>query len=257
MEPGRDLASVTTEPMLRVADLIAGYGRSEVLRGVSLEVRPGEIVALIGANGSGKTTLLKTLAGILPVWRGQIGYDGSAIERLTPPERVRRGLVLVPEGRGILHRMTVRENLLMGAYTRGNDGAVAADAATVAHRFPVLAERWHTLAAALSGGEQQMLAIGRGLMARPRLLMLDEPSLGLAPLFVREVMRILGELNAQGITILLVEQNARQALRLAHRCYVLATGQVVASGDARAMLDSPEVQRAYLAGAREPGRDPD
>jgi len=250
MEPDR-------VPILDVADLGAGYGRSEVLRGVSLEVRPGEIVALIGANGSGKTTLLKTLAGILPAWRGRIRYAGEAVERLTPPERVRRGLVLVPEGRGILQRMTVRENLLMGAYGRRDTGGVAAEAAAVARRFPVLGERWQLLASALSGGEQQMLAIGRGLMARPRLLMLDEPSLGLAPLLVREVMRILGELNAQGITILLVEQNARQALKLAHRCYVLATGQVVTSGEARAMLDSPEVQRAYLAGARESGRDPD
>jgi branched-chain amino acid transport system ATP-binding protein len=245
------------EPLLRVADLVAGYGRSEVLRGVSLEVRPGEIVALIGANGSGKTTLLKTLAGLLPAWRGAIRYAGEAVERLAPPARVRRGLVLVPEGRGILQQMTVRENLLMGGYARPDAADVATDAATIARRFPVLEERWHQLAGALSGGEQQMLAIGRGLVARPRLFMLDEPSLGLAPLLVREVMRILGELNAQGITILLVEQNARQALRLAHRCYVLATGQVVASGEARAMLDSPEVQQAYLAGARERGRDPD
>jgi len=235
--------------MLQVTGLRSGYGRIEALQGVSLEVRAGEIVTLIGANGAGKTTLLKALAGILPAWAGGITYDGVRIERLQPPQRVRRGLSLVPEGRGILQRMTVRENLLMGAYARDGGADLEAEAAEVLRRFPPLAPRRHQLGGTLSGGEQQMLAIGRALMARPRLLMLDEPSLGLAPLMVREIMRILAELRAQGITILLVEQNAKQALQLADRCYILATGRIVASGQARAMLESPEVQAAYLRGA--------
>ena len=168
----------------------------------------------------------------------------------------------MPEGRGILHRMTVRENLLMGAYARRADGALEAEMREVVRRFPALAGRHLQLGGTLSGGEQQMLAIGRALMARPRLLMLDEPSLGLAPLMVREIMRILGELRAQGITILLVEQNARQALQLADRCYILASGRIVAGGEARAMLESPEVQAAYLQGTgargpRRPVADPD
>jgi branched-chain amino acid transport system ATP-binding protein len=235
--------------MLQVTDLRAGYGRIEALKGVSLEVRRGEIVALIGANGAGKTTLLKTLAGILASWGGNITYDGARIDRVAPPQRVRRGLILVPEGRGILQRMTVRENLLMGAYARPRHGGLEGEMAEVVRRFPPLAPRQLQLGGTLSGGEQQMLAIGRALMARPRLLMLDEPSLGLAPLMVREIMRILGELRAEGITILLVEQNARQALQLADRCYILASGRVVAGGEARAMLASPEVQSAYLQGA--------
>ncbi len=241
--------------MLQVTELRSGYGRIEALKGVSLEVRPGEIVALIGANGAGKTTLLKTLAGVLPAWAGGVTYDGERIERLPPPQRVRRGLSLVPEGRGILHRMTVRENLLMGAYARQRDGDLEAEMGEVVRRFPPLASRQLQLGGTLSGGEQQMLAIGRALMARPRLLMLDEPSLGLAPLMVREIMRILADLRVQGITILLVEQNARQALQLADRCYILASGWIVAGGEARAMLESPEVQAAYLqgTGGRGPG----
>jgi branched-chain amino acid transport system ATP-binding protein len=235
--------------VLQVSALRSGYGQAEVLKGVSIEVRQGEIVTLIGANGAGKTTLLKTLAGLLPTRGGRVTYDGEPIERLPPPVRVRRGLILVPEGRGILQRMTVRENLQMGAYARPARADVEADLAAVVRRFPVLAERATQPAGTLSGGEQQMLAIGRALMARPRLLMVDEPSLGLAPLLVREIMRILAELRARGITILLVEQNARQALQLADRCYILASGQIVAGGEARAMLASPEVQAAYLRGA--------
>jgi len=235
--------------MLQVSELRSGYGGIEALKGVSLEVRSGEIVALIGANGAGKTTLLKTLAGVLPAWGGTIAYEGERIERLPPPQRVRRGLTLVPEGRGILHRMTVRENLLMGAYARPAGGSLEREMEEVLRRFPALSPRRNQLAGTLSGGEQQMLAIGRALMARPRLLMLDEPSLGLAPMLVREIMRILSDLRTQGITILLVEQNARQALQLADRCSILASGQVVASGNARALLESPEVQAAYLRGA--------
>jgi branched-chain amino acid transport system ATP-binding protein len=233
---------------LVVEGLRAGYGRIEVVRGVSLEVRRGEIVALIGANGAGKSTLLRTLAGVLPAWGGTITYEGERIEGLPAPQRVRRGLMLVPEGRGILQRMTVRENLLMGAWAR-SPAPGDAEVAEVLRRFPALTGRAEQRAGTLSGGEQQMLAIGRALMARPRLLMLDEPSLGLGPLIVRDVMGILAGLRAQGITILLVEQNARQALRLADRGYVLATGLVVASGAARALLESPEVQAAYLRGA--------
>jgi branched-chain amino acid transport system ATP-binding protein len=235
--------------MLSVKHLKVSYGCIEAIKDVSFEVPAGKIVALIGANGAGKTTLLKTLAGVLPAWGGSIAYDGARIERVAPPQRVRRGLSLVPEGRGILHRMTVRENLLMGAYARPRDGDLEREMAEVVRRFPPLAPRQHQLGGTLSGGEQQMLAIGRALMARPRLLMLDEPSLGLAPLMVREIMRTLGELRAQGITILLVEQNARQALHLADRCYILASGRMVAGGEARAMLASPAVQAAYLRGA--------
>jgi branched-chain amino acid transport system ATP-binding protein len=235
--------------MLQVSGLRSGYGGIEALKGVSLEVRAGEIVTLIGANGAGKTTLLKSLAGVLPAWGGGITFEGDRIERFSPSQRVRRGLTLVPEGRGILHRMTVRENLLMGAYARRGNGNLEAEMDQVLRRFPALDPRRNQLAGTLSGGEQQMLAIGRGLMARPRLLMLDEPSLGLAPLMVREIMRILGELRGQGITILLVEQNAKQALQLADRCSILASGRIVASGEARAMLASPEVQAAYLRGA--------
>jgi branched-chain amino acid transport system ATP-binding protein len=235
--------------MLQVTELRSGYGGIEALKGVSLEVHAGEIVTLIGANGAGKTTLLKTLAGVLPAWSGVITYEGERIERLSPSQRVRLGLTLVPEGRGILHRMTVRENLLMGAYARRGNGNLETEMGQVLRRFPALDLRRNQLAGTLSGGEQQMLAIGRALMARPRLLMLDEPSLGLAPLLVREIMRILGELRGQGMTILLVEQNARQALQLADRCSILASGRIVASGEARAMLASPEVQSAYLRGA--------
>ncbi len=216
-------------------------------------------MTLIGANGAGKTTLLRALAGVLPAWGGTIALEGARIERLPPAARVRRGLCLVPEGRGILHRMTVRENLLMGAYPRRADGDLEAEIAEVIRRFPPLRPRQKQLAGTLSGGEQQMLAIGRALLARPRLLMLDEPSLGLAPLVVREIIGILRDLRAQGITILLVEQNARQALQLADRGYILAGGRVHASGDARAMLKSPEVQAAYLQGVgpARPGAPPE
>src|SRR5574341_2440076 len=174
-----------TAPILSVSDLRVSYGAIEALKGVSLEVQAGEIVALIGANGAGKTTLLKALAGVLPAWGGAIAYEGERIERPPPPQRVRRGRTLVPEGRGILHRMTVRENLLMGAYARHGDGSLGREMEQVLRRFPALAPRRNQLAGTLSGGEQQMLAIGRALMARPRLLMLDEPSLGLAPMLVR------------------------------------------------------------------------
>jgi branched-chain amino acid transport system ATP-binding protein len=235
--------------MLEVDGLRAGYGRVEAVKAASLEVREGEIVALIGANGAGKSTLLRALAGVVRAWAGQIRYDGERIEALAPPERVRRGLVLVPEGRGILARMTVRENLMMGAYARRDTATIEADVARVVARFPILGQRARQLAGTLSGGEQQMLAIGRALMARPRLIMLDEPSLGLAPLLVRQIMATLGELRADGRTILLVEQNARQALQLADRAYILRTGHIVASGEAHALAASPEVQAAYLRGA--------
>jgi branched-chain amino acid transport system ATP-binding protein len=227
--------------------LSAGYGRIEALRNVSLEVRPGEIVTMIGANGAGKSTLLRTLAGLLSARAGTIAYDGERLERLGAAQRVQRGLVLVPEGRGILHRMTVHENLLMGGYAR-RDGPLWNDLQTALARFPALAPRLRQPAGTLSGGEQQMLAIARALVMRPRLLMLDEPSLGLAPLVVREIVRVIGDLRQSGITILLVEQNARQALQLADRCYIMAAGRIVREGRAREFLESREVHEAYLGG---------
>jgi branched-chain amino acid transport system ATP-binding protein len=235
--------------MLVARDVSAGYGRIEALTAASLTVRAGEIVTLIGANGAGKSTLLRTLAGALPARHGTIDYAGARIESLSPADRVRRGLVLVPEGRGILHRMTVRENLLLGGYARGG-ADLTRDVDAALTRFPQLARRTRQLAGTLSGGEQQMLAIGRALVARPRLLMLDEPSLGLAPKLVREVFAIVGELRASGLTILLVEQNARQALALADRCYIMANGRIVNEGAARDFLESPEVQAAYLSAGR-------
>jgi branched-chain amino acid transport system ATP-binding protein len=234
--------------VLVASELGAGYGRIEALHRVSIEVREGEIVTLIGANGAGKSTLLRTLAGALPPRSGTITYAGRRIERLSAPDRVRQGLVLVPEGRGILHRMTVHENLVMGAYTRRGTG-LAADIDAALARFPQLGSRARQLAGTLSGGEQQMLAIARAVIARPRLLMLDEPSLGLAPLVVREVMAIVAELRRDGLTVLLVEQNARQALQLADRGYVMASGRIVLSGPASDLLASAEVQDAYLRGA--------
>jgi len=234
--------------VLTATALSAGYGRIEALRGVSLEVRRGEIVAMIGANGAGKSTLLRTLAGLLSTRTGTIAYEGERLEHLGAAERVRRGLVLVPEGRGILYRMTVHENLLMGGYTRRH-GPLSADLEAALARFPALAPRLQQPAGTLSGGEQQMLAMARALVTRPRLLMLDEPSLGLAPLMVREVVRVIGDLRQSGITILLVEQNARQALQLADRCYIMANGHIVREGPARAFLESREVHDAYLRGA--------
>lgn len=234
--------------MIRILHLETGYGRIRVLRGVSLEIEKGEIVTLIGANGAGKSTLMKTICGILSPSAGTIEFEGVRIDRKSPTFRVRQGLVLVPEGRCILKRMTVYENLLMGAYARSDQAALKEDLEKVFGLFPVLAQRKTLSANVLSGGEQQMLAIGRALLSRPRLLMLDEPSLGLSPLLVREIFSIISDLHQSGITIFLVEQNAKKALQLADRGYVMETGIIVMSDSAQNLLSSRELQEAYLGG---------
>ncbi len=230
---------------LTIDGLRAGYGNVEVLHGVSLTVERGQIVTLIGANGAGKTTLLKTISGLIRPTAGAIEFDGKSIVRRPAHEIVALGLSQVPEGRAILRRMTVLDNLRMGAFTR-RDSQIGTDIEAVYQRFPALAERREQLAATLSGGEQQMLAIGRALMARPSLLLLDEPSLGLAPRLITRILLTIRELQKEGKTILLVEQNARQALQIADRGYVVERGNVVLSGPGPELLSMPEVQRTYL-----------
>jgi branched-chain amino acid transport system ATP-binding protein len=235
--------------MLKILNLEAGYGELRVLKGISLHVAPGEVVTVIGANGAGKTTLLKTIAGILKARSGEVEFDKRKIHN-DPAERiVRRGCCLVPEGRHIFSTLTVRENLILGAYCRrraDHGRSVAATLEQVYELFGILQERSSQLAGTLSGGQQQMLAIGRALMSRPRLLMMDEPSLGVAPLVVKDIYKTIVNLKRNGLTILLVEQNARAALAVANRGYVIETGQIVLQGTARQLCDSPEVQRAYL-----------
>jgi len=229
--------------MLRVRNMRTGYGSLEVIHGVSFHVERGEIVVLIGANGAGKTSLLKALAGLLPVWDGSIETAGHDTTGMPPWKGVSVGLVLIPEGRSLFADMTVLENLRLGGY-RNPDRDVVID--EMFERFPPLYERRHQKAGTLSGGEQQMLAIARGLVARPRLLLLDEPSLGLAPLIVREVFNVIRELREQGVTVCMVEQNAAAALEIADRGYVLETGEIILEGDSADLLENPEVMRAYL-----------
>ena len=233
--------------LLEVQELQVFYGQVQAIKGVSLSVDQGEIVALIGANGAGKTTTLKTLSGLRPVRRGKVVFDGKDITRMPGHLRVRLGLCQAPEGRGIFPGMTVLENLEMGAYDRR--GPLQEDFERVFSLFPRLDERKHQFGGTLSGGEQQMLAIGRALMARPKVLLLDEPSMGLAPKLVSQIFSILREINEQGTTILLVEQNAVQALSLAHRAYVLELGRIVREAPADHLLDDPSVRAAYLGGA--------
>jgi branched-chain amino acid transport system ATP-binding protein len=234
--------------MLAVKDLSAGYGAITVLKGVYLDVHQGEIVALIGANGAGKSTLLRTISGVIKPERGSVEFVGEPIQRLREDKIVQRGIVQVQEGRGVLSRMTVLENLELGAFTRGDQDGIREDLNRVFDKFPILRQRQHQLGGTLSGGEQQMLAIGRALMARPKLLLMDEPSLGLAPFLVREIFRIIMDLKREGRTILLVEQNARKALQCADRAYVMATGRIALEGRGEELLHSPEVQQAYLGG---------
>ena len=231
--------------MLSVQNLRAGYGKIEVLHEVALTIEQGQIVTLIGANGAGKTTLLKTISGLIRPAGGTIDFEGESIVRRPPHRIVARGLSHVPEGRAILKRMTVLDNLRMGAYVR-SDSEINRDIESVFARFPVLAERRDQMAGTLSGGEQQMLAIGRALVARPRLLLLDEPSLGLAPKFVTRIFLTLRELRQEGKTILLVEQNARQALQVADRGYVMERGRIVLTGSGQELLNTPEVRQTYL-----------
>jgi branched-chain amino acid transport system ATP-binding protein len=235
--------------MLTIRNLRGGYGRIEVLHGVSLSVRPGEVVALVGANGAGKSTLLKAVSGLLPHWTGEILFEGRPLTGKKPPEIVAMGVGLVPEGRWIFPPMSVVDNLRLGAYLRlrrGDKQGVEEELQRVYQLFPILAERRNQPAGTLSGGEQQMLAIGRALMTRPRLLLLDEPTTGLAPLLVEKIFQIIARLRHEGLTFLLVEQNAQGALSLADRGYVLETGRMVLQGRARDLLEDQEVKRAYL-----------
>jgi len=230
---------------LSIRGLRSGYGKIEVLHDVTLDVAQGQIVTLIGANGAGKTTLLKTISGLLRPSAGSITFEGKSIVRRPPHKIVELGISHVPEGRAILKRMTVIDNLRMGAYVR-NDSEIAEDIEAALARFPLLLERRLQIAGTLSGGEQQMLAIGRALVARPRLLLFDEPSLGLAPKIVSQIFLTLRELKNEGKTILLVEQNARQALRVADHGYVLERGRIIYRGSGEELLSMPEVQRTYL-----------
>ncbi|SEF07943.1 amino acid/amide ABC transporter ATP-binding protein 2, HAAT family [Rhizobiales bacterium GAS188] len=234
--------------MLEIADLQVTYGPIVALHSVSMKVAAGETVTVIGANGAGKSTLLKSICGILRPRSGAILFEGNVTSGLPSSQLIRRGVALVPEGRHVFPEMTVRENLDLGAYYRNDRRAVAEDFEKAVTIFPILRERLGHAAGGLSGGQQQMLAIGRALMSRPRLLMLDEPSLGLAPAIVQQLGRIIADLNASGTTILLVEQNARMALRLADRAYVLATGRVTRTGTGRELLDDPMVRESYLGG---------
>jgi branched-chain amino acid transport system ATP-binding protein len=235
-----------TAPILQVTDLRVSYGAIEALRGVSLEVRPGEVVALIGANGAGKTTTLRAVSGMLRPAGGAVRFDGEDVTGLPSHELVARRMAHAPEGRGIFLNLTVGENLELGAWLRRDPAGVRGDLARVLSLFPVLAERRRQVAGTLSGGEQQMLAVARALMSSPRLLLLDEPSLGLAPQIVERIFGVLRDVNADGVALLLVEQNAHKALQLAHRGYVLETGQVAMTGTGRELLASPEVRKAYL-----------
>lgn len=235
--------------MLNIRGLITSYGSIKAIKGIDIDVPEGSIVSLIGANGAGKTTTMKSLVGLLKPQAGQIKFQGQEIRGLAPHKIVNLGISLVPEGRNILSGMTVFENLEMGAYQR-KDKEIETDLEKVFKRFPILEERKQQLGGTLSGGQQQMLAIGRALMARPKLLLLDEPSMGLAPLVVADIFRVIREINQEGTTILLVEQNVRQALKIANYAYVLETGKIVLHGNAEEVANNPRVMEAYLGGAK-------
>jgi branched-chain amino acid transport system ATP-binding protein len=233
--------------MLEVRGLATSYGNIKAVKGIDLDVAEGAIVCILGANGAGKTTLMKTVSGLLKPAAGRIAFRKEDITGLAPDRIVRKGIVLVPEGRAILSRMTVLENLEMGAYHRKDNG-IRKDLEAVMERFPILKARKEQRGGSLSGGEQQMLAIARALLSRPRLLLLDEPSLGLAPLVVADIFRILREINADGTTVLLVEQNVKQALKVSRFAYVLETGKIVHSGPAAELRNDPKIMESYLGG---------
>ncbi len=233
------------QTLLKVSGLKVAYGGIQAVKGASFEVREGELVSLIGANGAGKTTTLKAVTGLQPVAQGEIEYLGKSIKGQGAWDLARQGLVMVPEGRGTFTRMTITENLLMGAYTR-NDGEIEADIDKVFGIFPRLKERALQLAGTMSGGEQQMLAMGRALMAKPKVLLLDEPSMGLSPIMVDKIFEVVETIHGQGVTVLLVEQNASRALALANRGYVMESGEVTMNGDAKVLLNDPKVRAAYL-----------
>jgi branched-chain amino acid transport system ATP-binding protein len=232
--------------LLKVSGLKVAYGGIQAVKGVDLEVREGELVTLIGSNGAGKTTTMKAITGTLGINAGDIQYLGKSIKGQGPWDLVRQGLAMVPEGRGVFARMTIMENLQMGAYVRTDTAAIAADADKVFTIFPRLKERKDQLAGTMSGGEQQMLAMGRALMSRPKVLLLDEPSMGLSPIMVDKIFEVVRDVYAQGVTMLLVEQNASRALGVANRAYVMDSGLITMGGDAREMLKDPKVRAAYL-----------
>ena len=232
--------------LLEMKDAVLNYGKIQALHGISVEVNEGEVVSLIGANGAGKTSTMRALSGVRGLSQGQITFNGEDVTKLRADQRLRKGLVLCPEGRGIFPGMTVTENLNMGAYTRKDKAAIDEDYDRVFGLFPRLLERKKQVAGTMSGGEQQMLAIGRALMSRPKLLMLDEPSMGLAPMLIQQIFDIITEISQQGTTILVVEQNAKQALSRSDRAYVLETGRIVKTGTGSELLDDPSVREAYL-----------
>ena len=233
------------QTLLKVSDLQVAYGGIKAVKGVSFEVREGELVSLIGANGAGKTTTMKAITGLQPIAAGSVEYLGKAIKGQGAWDLAKQGLVMVPEGRGTFTRMTIIENLQMGAYNR-RDGEVQADMDKVFGLFPRLKERAKQLAGTMSGGEQQMLAMGRALMARPKVLLLDEPSMGLSPIMVDKIFEVVNDIHQQGVTVLLVEQNASRALQLANRGYVMESGEVTMTGEGSALLNDPKVRAAYL-----------
>lgn len=234
--------------MLEIKDLHVHYGVIEALKGISLKVNEGEIVSLIGANGAGKTTLLQSISGIKKKTEGEVLFLGESIFKANPKNIVTKGLTQVPEGRRIFTGLNVYENLMMGAFLRKDKKGIQEDLEKIYQRFPILKERLNQDASTLSGGEQQMLAMGRALMAKPKLLLLDEPSMGLAPILVKEIFSIIETINKEGTTVLLVEQNAKMALSIAHRAYVLETGKVVLEGTGQELIESPNIQKAYLGG---------
>ena len=234
--------------MLRVENLAVNYGMINAVRGVNFEVNQGEIVSLIGANGAGKSTILRTISGLIKPASGTLTYEGQNITKTNAQKIVQLGISHVPEGRHVFKGLSVRENLEMGAFLRKDRANIEEDIQAVYDRFPVLGERQKQDASTLSGGEQQMLAMGRALMSKPKLLLLDEPSMGLAPIFIQEIFNIIQQIQAQGTTILLIEQNAKMALSIASRGYVLETGKIVLSGTGQELLESDAVQKAYLGG---------
>jgi branched-chain amino acid transport system ATP-binding protein len=233
-------------PLLDLKKLEVAYGGIHAVKGIDVEVGQGELVCLIGANGAGKTTTLKGICGLLPIKAGKIFYDGADITGKPAFQLVRRGLAMVPEGRGVFGALTIEENLAMGAYIRNDRDGIKADIERVYHLFPRLKERRRQTAGTMSGGEQQMLAMGRAMMSRPRLLLLDEPSMGLAPLMVQKVFETIVTISGEGVTILLIEQNAKLALEVSRRGYVMESGDVILSGDASSLLHDPKVRAAYL-----------
>ncbi len=235
-----------TTTLLKVSGLKVAYGGIQAVKGVDFEVREGELVSLIGSNGAGKTTTMKAITGTLPINDGDIEYLGQSIRGQGPWDLVKQGLAMVPEGRGVFARMTIMENLQMGAYIRNDKADIAADTEKIFGIFPRLKERKDQLAGTLSGGEQQMLAMGRALMSRPKVLLLDEPSMGLSPIMVDKIFEVIRDVSAQGVTILLVEQNASRALGIATRGYVMESGLISMHGDAKDMLNDPKVRAAYL-----------